>query len=69
MNNSAVVDDLLTIPEAAELLRLRPSTLRSWTGQRRIPFIKVGRLVRIRRRDAEAYLVSRTVDVAVVEKS
>ena len=53
--------DLLTVPETAALLRLKPSTIRAWTSQRRIPFVKVGRLVRIRRRDAEAYITSRIV--------
>lgn len=53
--------DLLTVPEAAALLRVKPSTVRAWTGQRRIPFVKVGRLVRIRRSDAEAYIASRIV--------
>jgi excisionase family DNA binding protein len=46
--------DLLTVSEAALLLRLKPSTIRAWTCQRRIPFVKVGRLVRIRRCDVEA---------------
>jgi excisionase family DNA binding protein len=53
--------DLLTVPETAALLRLKPSTIRAWTCQRRIPFVKVGRLVRIRRSDAEAFIESRLV--------
>jgi excisionase family DNA binding protein len=56
-----LTSDLLTVPEAAALLRLKPSTIRAWTCQRRIPFVKVGRLVRIRRSDAEAYVTSRIV--------
>ena len=61
-------NDLLTVPEAAALLRLKASTIRAWTSKRRIPFVKVGRLVRIRRSDAEAYITSRIVkaeDVAL----
>jgi excisionase family DNA binding protein len=54
--------ELLTVPEAAALLRLKPSTIRAWVCQRRIPFVKVGRLVRIRRSDAEAYITSRIVE-------
>jgi excisionase family DNA binding protein len=54
-------NDLLTVPEAAALLWVKVSTMRAWTCQRRIPFVKVGRLVRIRRTDAEAYITSRTV--------
>lgn len=54
-------DDLLTVSEAAQLLRLKPSTIRAWTCHRRIPFVKIGRLVRIRRSDAEAYIRAHTV--------
>lgn len=53
--------DLLTVPEAAALLRLKPSTIRAWVCQRRIPYVKLGRLVRIRRSDAEAVIQSSVV--------
>lgn len=55
---------LLTIPEAALLLRLRPSTLRAWVLQRKLPYCKVGRLVRIRRCDLDALLASSLVPAA-----
>jgi len=48
--------ELLTVPEAAALLRLKPSTIRAWVCQRKIPFVKLGRLVRIKRSDAEALI-------------
>jgi len=48
--------DLLTVPEAAMFLRIQPSTVRSWILQRRIPFVKIGRLVRIRRTDCIALI-------------
>lgn len=48
--------ELLTVPEAAALLRLKPSTIRAWVCQRRIPYVKLGRLVRIKRTDAEALI-------------
>jgi excisionase family DNA binding protein len=48
--------ELLTVPEAAALLRLKPSTIRAWVCQKRIPYVKLGRLVRIKRRDAEALI-------------
>jgi excisionase family DNA binding protein len=57
--------DLLTVTEFADLLRLKPSTIRAWTSQNRIPFVKVGRLVRIRRSDAEAYIASQVVPADV----
>jgi hypothetical protein len=30
-------DDLLTLPDIAELLRMNPSTIRSWVTQERLP--------------------------------
>ena len=51
--------DLLTIEEAAGLLRLKPSTLRDWRYQRRkLPFLKFSRRVFVRRRDVEALIES-----------
>jgi len=55
--------DLMTVPETAAFLRLKVSTIRAWVSQRRIPFVKLGRLVRIRRHDAEALISQRLVPV------
>jgi excisionase family DNA binding protein len=52
---------LITVPEAASLLRLKPSTVRSWILTRRIPYAKLGRLVRIRRADVEALIAASIV--------
>ena len=57
---------LLTLPEAASLLRLKTSTLRAWVLRRRIPYVKVGRLVRLRRSDVES-LISRSLVPARLE--
>lgn len=49
--------DLLTISEAADLLRVRPSTVRAWltqhAGKSKLAKIKIGRLTRVLRRDVE----------------
>jgi excisionase family DNA binding protein len=45
--------ELLTVNEAADLLRLRPSTVRAWTHHRRIPYVKFSRRVFLRRSDVE----------------
>jgi excisionase family DNA binding protein len=50
--------ELLTIAEAAGLLRLKPSTLRAWILRRKLPYCKVGRLVRIRRTDVDALIAA-----------
>ena len=54
--------ELLNERDAANLLTVSPGTLSVWrsTGRYKIPFIKVGRRVRYRRVDLEAWLASRT---------
>jgi excisionase family DNA binding protein len=54
-------NSLLTVAEAASLLRLRPSTMRAWVLRRKIPYVKVGRLVRLRRADVEALIAASLV--------
>ena len=53
--------DLLTVTEAASLIRLKPSTVRAWVLRRRIPYVKVGRRVLFRRSDLEALITSSVV--------
>ena len=58
--------DLLTVPEAASFLRLKPSTIRSWILQRKIPFVKLGqRAVRFRRCDLETLITGSLVSAEV----
>ena len=49
---------LMNSREAAELLGVRPDTLSVWrcTKAVQIPYIKVGKLVKYRPQDLEAYL-------------
>lgn len=56
--------ELLTRDKAAAYLGCRPQTLAVWaaTGRYRLPFLKVGRLVRYRRADLDAFLERRTVE-------
>ena len=53
--------ELLTVPETAAVLRLKPSTIRSWVLHRRVPFVKLGGRVFLRRTDVHAL-----VDASVV---
>ena len=52
---------LLTILEAAGILRLKPSTLRAWILKRRVPFVKLGGRVFLRRSDIFALIESSIV--------
>ena len=55
--------ELLTRPEAAAYLGCKPQTLAIWaaTGRYALPFLKVGRLVKYRRADLDAFLERRCV--------
>jgi excisionase family DNA binding protein len=57
------IDPMLDEAAAAEMLGVRPQTLSVWrlTGRYSLPFCKVGRAVRYRRSDLDAFIASRTV--------
>jgi excisionase family DNA binding protein len=40
-------ENLLTIPQAAEALSLKPKTIRAWIGTRRIGCVRLGGAVRV----------------------
>jgi excisionase family DNA binding protein len=54
---------LLSREEAAAYLGLKPQTLAAWavTGRYGLPVVKVGRSVRYRLADLEAWLATRTI--------
>ena len=53
--------DFLTVEQAADYLNITEHFVRRLIRERRIPFLKVGRLVRLRRTDIDEYLASRLV--------
>lgn len=57
-------NDLMSRREAARLLGVSESTLAGWKCNRRvaIPFIKIGRLVKYRRADLEAFIADMLVN-------
>ncbi len=57
---------LLDTGPAADYLGVTPRTLEVWRCVKRhaIPYIKVGRLVKYRQSDLDAWLESRTIDIA-----
>lgn len=56
-------DEFLTVNEIAEHLRLNQQTVRNWIDQGQLPAVRVGRRVRVRRRDFDR-LVSEGATVA-----
>jgi excisionase family DNA binding protein len=57
------MEALLTITEAAERLRLKPSTIRAWILGKRIQYAKVGRRVFIRAKDLDQFVCEALVPV------
>lgn len=68
MSTSLTPPPLLTRNQAAEYLGVKPQTLALWASTKRykLPYVKVGRSVRYRRSDLEAFLNSRTVGAPAV---
>jgi excisionase family DNA binding protein len=52
---------LLNVKEAAQLLGLKPASLRSWILRRKIEFVRVGRAVRIPPEVIERFIERNTV--------
>lgn len=54
--------ELLNLREGAKDLKVSIHTLRSWTYQRRIPFVRLGRRILLRREDVEAFVNKNVVE-------
>jgi excisionase family DNA binding protein len=51
-----LMDQLLTVRQAARLLACSEAAIRKWIYQQRLPAVKVGRLIRIAERDLEIFV-------------
>lgn len=49
-------EQLLTIKETSEYLRAPINTLYSWVWQRRIAFVKIGKLLRFKKKDLDEFI-------------
>ena len=52
---------LLSVEDAAAYLQIAVWTLRHWVSDRKIPFVRMGRLVRFRQQDLDAFITRRIV--------
>jgi excisionase family DNA binding protein len=68
MGESPTQSDLLTVPEAAQLLRMKPSTMRDWIFKKRVPYVKYSRRVFLRRTDIEALISENIVRASGVRQ-
>jgi len=58
------MSELLTADQTATFLGVKPQTLSVWRLYKEGPsFVRVGRLIRYRRSDVEAWLTAQTVKV------
>jgi excisionase family DNA binding protein len=55
------VEPLLDVPEAADFLHLKASTVRSWLLKKRLPYVKLGRKVFLRRCDLRELITNSLV--------
>lgn len=60
---------LLTVAETARLLRLKVSTIRAWLLRRKIPYVKLGSRVFVRRGDLENLLAASLVPARELQSS
>ena len=51
------------VDELAEFLDISKNTIYSWVWQKRIPYVKVGRLLKFNMRLIEAWLEEKTVNM------
>ena len=63
------MNKLLTPEEIAELLGVKLSTIYSWTHQKTIPYVKIGRLLRFRKKVIDEWIESRSTDHSKVTKT
>ena len=54
--------ELINLKEGAKELRLSIHTLRSWIYARKIPFVRLGRRVLLRREDIESFVNRNVVE-------
>jgi excisionase family DNA binding protein len=55
------METLIDITELGKLTTIKTATLRKYVAKRKVPFVKVGRLVRFRPSEIEVWLAARAV--------
>lgn len=61
VTENTVAEELMKVDEAAKFLGIKRWTLYSWTAQRKIPFVKLGKFVRFRVSDLRAWVDKKIV--------
>ena len=63
IKKTCTASNLISCEEAADILGVSPGTLTVWRSTRRypLPWVKVGRLVKYRIEDVQAFITARTI--------
>ena len=56
MTRPALSDQLLTVEDAAAYIGISDGTLRNWLSAKRLTYVKIGRLTKIRRSVLDQYI-------------
>ena len=59
---------MLSVREVAEKLGLKEGTVRLWLGQRRLPFVRCGRAIRVPTEAVEEFIQRNTVPAREVRR-
>ena len=62
MTQVSVSDDLLTVNEVAEKLKISPHTVRYWVQERKVPFMKIGKRLRFDPQELAQWLETKRVN-------
>jgi excisionase family DNA binding protein len=65
----AAGDELMTVAEIAAVLKLNQQTIRNWIDQGRLPAIRIGRRVRIKRSDFNELLATAATPAPAAARS
>jgi excisionase family DNA binding protein len=63
------MDDLMTVPEIAESLKLDPTTVWKWVDEGKLPSVRVEEQVKIKREDFERFLDEGDAGKAIAAES
>jgi excisionase family DNA binding protein len=59
---------LLSVPEASEMLAVKPATIRAWLAKRKLPRVNCGRAVRIPAQAVEEFIAQNTIPARAVRR-
>lgn len=57
--HSSLTEPLLTVPEVAEFLRVRPSTVYAWVAEGRLPCLRLGGRIRFQKESLLRWVTAR----------